>query len=814
MPPWIFTSLLKKTDMLARMETLLRRIRRSFSRSAWLTRLLHLPISEGSSTRPGLIMIQIDGLSQSQFERAVARGEMPFLHRLIQREEYQAHAHYSGLPATTPAVQSELFYGVKGAVPAFSFRDHESGQIVRMYEPEAAAKLEARHTDTGNMQLLQDGSAYSDNFTGGAAESHFCPSAMGWGAALRAANPLVLPAFLFTNLYSLLRVAVLLPLELGLALLDFARGLIRGHDVIKELKFIPTRIGICILLRELCVIGAKIDISRGLPIIHINLLGYDEQSHRRGPSSLFAHWTLKGIDDAILRLWRAANQAPWRNYQLWVYSDHGQVKVRPYHQVQGYSLMDAVEETFAHLNIAPAKTSNGGTSSIQTLRVRLLGGNIIQRFFAVRGHNGNNTLNAAPMMTALGPVAHVYVPEELTRAEKNFIATDLAQTHQVPVVLSLTAPGLLRAHTATAEMQLPQDLATLFGAEHPFIDALGDDLLRLCEHPDAGDFVLLGWRDGLTPLSFAEENGAHAGITPEETNGFALLPGDTPFAPRKSVYLRPTDLRNAALQHLGRPERRAFSRPRTFAPTQVNSLRVMTYNVHSCIGMDGKLDVERIARVIARAHPDVVALQELDVERLRTGGMDQAQLLARYLEMKFHFHPALLVEEERYGDAVLTHLPLRLVKAAALPGLADKPQLEPRGALWVAIEFGGREIQLINTHLGLHPRERTAQITALLGNDWLENAACREPVILCGDFNALPSSAACRRLAGRLSDVQVAAQNHRPMNTYSGRFPSFRIDHIFISSDLEVSAVEVPSSELARSASDHLPLLAEIRMTS
>ena len=112
--------------MLGRIETSLRRLRRSLSRSVWLARLLRLPVSEGAPTRPGLIMIQIDGLSQPQFERALKHGELPFLRRLIKREHYQLHAHYSGLPSTTPAVQAELFYGVKGAVPAFSFRDHES----------------------------------------------------------------------------------------------------------------------------------------------------------------------------------------------------------------------------------------------------------------------------------------------------------------------------------------------------------------------------------------------------------------------------------------------------------------------------------------------------------------------------------------------------------------------------------------------------------------------------------------------------------------------------------------------------------------
>ena len=379
-------------------------------------------------------------------------------------------------------------------------------------------------------------------------------------------------------------------------------------------------------------------------------------------------------------------------------------------------------------------------------------------------------------------------------------------------MLRVAAPGTLSAHTEAGEFRLPQDRAALFGAQHPFLDAVGEDLVRLCEHADAGDIVVLGWREGVSPLSFAVENGAHAGASPEETHGFALLPEDTPLAAREHEYLRPGDLRTAALQHLGRPEHRARGAHKRAAATRTDSLRVMTYNVHSCVGMDGKIDAERIARVIARARPDVVALQELDVGRARTFGLDQAHLIARYLKMEFHFHPAIHVEEERYGDAILTHLPHRLVKAGPLPGLAGKPRLEPRGAVWLAIDLHGREVQVINTHLGLDQRERAAQVDALLGSGWLGHEQCREPVILCGDFNALPSSPVCRRLGGLLEDVQTRAQRHRPQATFSSRLPTLRIDHIFISPGLEVAAIEVPNSALARVASDHLPLVAEIRI--
>lgn len=797
--------------VLSRIETHVRRLRRNLSRSVWLARLLRLPESEGSPTRPGLIMVQIDGLSRPQLERAIAHGEMPFLRRLLRREHYRVHAHYSGLPSTTPAIQIELFYGVETAVPAFAFRDHATGRIVRMYEPDAAARVEALHAGLGNEALLEGGSAYSDCFTGGAAESHFCPSSMGWGPTLRAANPLVLLAFLVSNLYSFVRVAVLLLLELGLALVDFVRGLVAGQDFVKELKFVPTRVAISILLRELCVIGGKIDISRGLPIIHLNFLGYDEQSHRRGPASLFAHWTLKGIDDAVARLWRAANHAPWRHYEVWIYSDHGQAAVRPYQAVRGYTLEEAVTAAFEKLGTTGFRIHPQGAGGIQTQRVRFLGGRNIQRLFSVLGINGEEVDAAHPLVAALGPVGHVYLPPELTAEARALIARELAHTHQVPLVLRVAAPGTLSALTDAGEFSLPQDRAALFGPQHPFLDAVGEDLVRLCEHADAGDIVVLGWRAGVSPLSFAFENGAHAGASPEETHGFALLPEDAPVAPRVREYLRPGDLRKAALQHLGPDAERHESRLGA-AATQTDVLRVMTYNVHSCVGMDGKIDAERIARVIARARPDVVALQELDVGRRRTFGLDQAHLIARYLKMEFHFHPAIHVEEERYGDAILTHLPHRLVKAGVLPGLAGKPHLEPRGAVWLAIDLHGREVQVINTHLGLDQRERAAQVEALLGSDWLANERCRNPVILCGDFNASPSSPVCRRLGGRLTDAQTAAPRHAPQGTFPSRLPTLRIDHIFVSPGVEVADIEIPGSELARTASDHLPLVAELRI--
>ena len=240
--------------------------------------------------------------------------------------------------------------------------------------------------------------------------------------------------------------------------------------------------------------------------------------------------------------------------------------------------------------------------------------------------------------------------------------------------------------------------------------------------------------------------------------------------------------------------------------------RILTYNVRHCLGIDGQLSPARIANVIAACQPDVVALQELDVNRARTGGVDQARVIADALRMHLHFYPAIRVMEESYGDAILTTRPSKLVKAELLPSWGWRAFVEPRGALWVSIDVGGIEIQVINTHLGVLEAPRVRQADGLLGPDWLSHPACREPVILAGDFNAVPGSRAYKRLAGRLRDAQTCPGTSRRQPTFPSRAPFLRLDHVFVGRSIEVLKAEVIRTPLARIASDHLPLLVDFRV--
>lgn len=242
-------------------------------------------------------------------------------------------------------------------------------------------------------------------------------------------------------------------------------------------------------------------------------------------------------------------------------------------------------------------------------------------------------------------------------------------------------------------------------------------------------------------------------------------------------------------------------------------LRVMTYNVHGGVGVDRRLDLDRIAAVIAREKPDLVALQELDLGRVRSGGVDQARTIAARLGMNSHFHAAFRVAEEAYGDALLSPLPMRLVHAGPLPKPAGVPKLERRGAQWVELELpGGGALQAINTHLGLVPLEQRGQVDTLLGLEWAGHPRFRAgPSILLGDFNATSRYAAYRRLAAALRDLQREFRAE-PVRTFPARLPMLRIDHLFAAGEVRCLECWSPNTATARIASDHLPLVADVEV--
>lgn len=571
---------------------------------------------------------------------------------------------------------------------------------------------------------------------------------------------------------------------------------------------VPARVVVVVLLRELVTIGVCYDSARGLPIIHLNLLGYDEQAHRRGPESRFAHWTLKGIDVAIRRIWNSAHRGAGREYDLWIFSDHGQETTQPYQLEFGHSVQQVVAELVEGCCPAASDEPKQKLERLPT-RANWLGiGWLVSMLFGEQDHDVQ-TRSAMVQTVTSGPVGFVYLLTPEAKHRRKEIARQLVQDAGVPMTVVSEGPQNATVFTPDKTYRLPEDATAVFGTDHPFLPDVTSDLIQLAFHQDAGDIVLVGWRRDRDSSSFVLQNGAHAGPGIDETSAFALLPSDTLLPVSKKAYLRPDDLRLAALRFLGRDSEghEIRQQPRI----RSGRIRLMTYNVHACVGMDGQLSPDRIARVIAQSGADVVCLQELDVFRHRSGNCDQAHAIARHLEMSHQFHPAWRLEEERFGNAILTRYPMRVVETKGLHH--HKADRSRRSALWVEIDVDEEtSLQVINTHLSIYPAEQRIQMRQLL-DEWVQPALLLGPVVLCGDFNARPGSTTCKLSSKVLRNVE-SFDAHPVRSTLFSPFPISRVDHIFVTEDLQALRTRVIRTRLAEIASDHLPLISDLEWKS
>lgn len=802
--------------MIDRVHQFTERIRRAFSRTRWTARLLKRPRA-AASDRPGLLLLQIDGLSRTQFERAVAEGRLPRLRRLVGRGEHRLTTFYSGCPSTTPAVQAEVMFGERSAVPAFQYFDRASGKVVRMFDADTARMvgqdLVGRHDP-----LLRGGSSYSNIYAGGASEARFCAETLDRDQQRLAARPWRVAATALLYTFTILKVLVLAIAEGVLALGDVVRGVIAGERFWVELKFISSRIAVTTVLREYLRVILKLAIEEGSPVIYANFLGYDEQAHRRGPASWFARWTLKGIDSVVGNVIDAAQRSTRRDYKIVVFSDHGQAASQPYERLTGRTIQTAVEECLAATPLAGVGVqmlNPRRRSEDLNIRARSL---LQRRYKSPESRDAENGPHRSVEVTALGPLGHIYLPVTPPDDERKRLAKCLVEQAAVPLTLMRDAAGTTWAFNRAGRWNLAKEPQDVLGADHAFLADATTDLIALCAHRNAGDVVICGYQPGNTLVTFVEENGSHGGVAYEEMRGFAVVSRELLTPPRRTtrgeLYLRGEDLYEAGLR-LRRGRVAALTRRTNDASSPCTephqSLRVMTYNVHSCIGLDGRASVDRVRRVISAAEVDVVALQEVDSRRRRSDLEEQARQLGEALGMGHYYFAVFEERSEQYGLAIISRYPMELVQAALLTPADHRRRREARGAMWASVEAPGGTVQVLNTHFGLTRLERQEQAAALLGPDWLGRIDGDVPVMLCGDLNAGPSSQAYRMLASRLRDVQ-ATTSRRRQATFPSPWPVRTIDHVFYSRQLEVQSVDRIRTHLAVMASDHLPLVAEISL--
>ena len=210
---------------------------------------------------------------------------------------------------------------------------------------------------------------------------------------------------------------------------------------------------------------------------------------------------------------------------------------------------------------------------------------------------------------------------------------------------------------------------------------------------------------------------------------------------------------------------------------------------------DGKLDLERIARVVESAKADVVCLQEMDRNLSRTNREDFPAWFEKRLGIKAVFGCNYKFDDGEYGVAFFTKLPI--VSSANTP-LPNPKNVEPRGCLRVTVQWEGREVDVFNTHMGLKGPEREEQAAAVV-----KLIDPKRPIILAGDMNEGVEAPGLKQFLAVLHDALTPPE---------GSKDSKRIDHILVSDAFSVVDGRVMDNEETRVASDHLPRVATVRL--
>ena len=226
------------------------------------------------------------------------------------------------------------------------------------------------------------------------------------------------------------------------------------------------------------------------------------------------------------------------------------------------------------------------------------------------------------------------------------------------------------------------------------------------------------------------------------------------------------------------------------------SLRILTYNIRTGLGMDGQRDLNHIAKIIRDVRPDVVVLQEVDNGTRRANGLNQARYLAQHTGLDAYYFPAMPFDGGQYGIALLTRLPVTQRDTLPLPG-------EPRvaGAIRVVwrCSSAAETLWVIGTHLDTEPRPRRQSVALL--HQWVQQFGSA-PAILAGDLNAPPDSPTLRGL----TTVWTLPEWASPLYTFPADTPRVQIDYVLYR---PADAWKVVRAEVLHEpvASDHRPLL-------
>jgi uncharacterized membrane protein YvlD (DUF360 family) len=421
--------------------------------AAFLTHLVqrsdHAPRTGTSTSVPGVVFVQIDGLATPLLQWGVRSGDLPTLSRWIRSGSHSLTDWHAQLPATTPASQAGLLHGRSDQVPAFRWYEKETGKLLVANHPKDAATIQLRLSD-GRGLLADGGVSISNIFSGDAPTSLLTMSGLVNRVGRR--GPSRSFATFFINPYGLTRSVVLTAAEMikeiHQARLQRVRGVeprIRRHGAYIVLRGVTN-----VLLRDLNAGLIADQMMAGAPSIYCDFTDYDEIAHHAGPTRPESLASLAGIDHLIGVLENFAAQAP-RPYRFVVLSDHGQSQGATFLQRYGMPLQDLLRALMDSGSVAASTGLDETVGPVNTFLTQVAQqggttGKLTRRVFRARTHDGQVDLDASPdaedeaaraselVLIASGNLSMIY----FTRLPGRLVLQEIEQLY----------PGLVGALTA------------------------------------------------------------------------------------------------------------------------------------------------------------------------------------------------------------------------------------------------------------------------------------------------------------------------------------------------------------------------------
>jgi hypothetical protein len=497
---------------------------------------------------PGLLVVQVDGLSLPVLGAAIRAGRAPVLGQLVRSGDATLHPWVTMLPPTTPASQAGILHGNNDGVVGFRWYEKTTGRLLVANHPEDAAEIVHRISD-GMGLLADDGASIGNLVTGDAPRSYLTMATIEGPAP--AEDERRLRGFFVTTV-NYVRLLVLMVGEVAKELYQAERQ--RGRAVEprmhRGLNFAIERAITNVALRTVSTALVIEEMYGGAPTIYVDYTGYDAISHHCGPERVEAIDALDGIDRAIGSLLKAARYTR-RPYRMVVLSDHGQCLGATFQQRHGEPL-----EAVIARQLPTSMTVVGTTGSVESAGygrriVAELGrgsgiGALSARWLprALRPSRGRtgDAPEATPrdvIVASSGNLAHVYFTSQPER-----MTSEAIETRHPGLIATLAGhPGIgaviARSDTGHTLVFGTSGRTDLSGAQPGRADPLVDygpraaeSVRRLDGFPNAGDLILLGAVDQVTGevTGFEALIGSHGGLGGRQTEPFILCPASLTLA--------------------------------------------------------------------------------------------------------------------------------------------------------------------------------------------------------------------------------------------------------------------------------------------